>query len=99
MYRLTIVKAWNDDEVGQYAKLVSLGNPDFIEVKGVTFCGDSKASSLTMDNVPWHEDVVNFVTTLANALPDYEVASEHEHSNCLLIAHKKVLGEEKRRRR
>lgn len=23
-------------------------------------------------------------------LPDYEIACEHEHSNCLLIAHKKV---------
>ena len=23
-------------------------------------------------------------------LPDYEVACEHEHSNCVLIAHKKV---------
>ena len=23
-------------------------------------------------------------------LPDYEIACEHEHSNCVLIAHKKV---------
>ena len=23
-------------------------------------------------------------------LPEYEIASEHEHSNCVLIAHKKV---------
>ncbi|KAI8749285.1 S-adenosyl-L-methionine-dependent tRNA 4-demethylwyosine synthase, partial [Biomphalaria glabrata] len=56
---------------------------------GVTYCGESKASTLTMDNVPWHEEVVRFVTELANRLPDYEIASEHEHSNCLLIAHKK----------
>ena len=26
----------------KYAALVKLGNPDFIEIKGVTFCGDSK---------------------------------------------------------
>ena len=26
-------------------------------LQGVTFCGDSKASSLTMKNVPWHEEV------------------------------------------
>ena len=28
---------------------------------------------------------------LADLLPDYEIASEHEHSNCVLIAHTKVL--------
>ncbi|XP_073648137.1 S-adenosyl-L-methionine-dependent tRNA 4-demethylwyosine synthase TYW1 isoform X4 [Tursiops truncatus] len=89
VYRLTLVKAWNVDELQAYAKLVSLGNPDFIEVKGVTYCGESSASSLTMANVPWHEEVVRFVCELVDLIPDYEIACEHEHSNCLLIAHKK----------
>ncbi|XP_021567978.1 S-adenosyl-L-methionine-dependent tRNA 4-demethylwyosine synthase [Carlito syrichta] len=90
VYRLTLVKAWNVDELQAYAQLVSLGNPDFIEVKGVTYCGESSASSLTMANVPWHEEVVRFVRELVNLIPNYEIACEHEHSNCLLIAHKKV---------
>jgi len=89
VYRLTLVKAFNTEEIENYAKLVSLGQPGFIEVKGVTFCGDSKASSLTMENVPWHEEVIGFVQELAKSLPDYEIASEHEHSNCLLLAHKR----------
>lgn len=89
VYRLTLVKAWNVDELQAYAELVSLGNPDFIEVKGVTYCGESSASSLTMANVPWHEEVVRFVCELVELIPDYELACEHEHSNCLLIAHKK----------
>uniref|UniRef100_A0A161M1Z6 S-adenosyl-l-methionine-dependent trna 4-demethylwyosine synthase n=1 Tax=Triatoma infestans TaxID=30076 RepID=A0A161M1Z6_TRIIF len=42
-----------------------------------------------MANVPWHEEVVSFVQQLTSLLPNYEIASEHEHSNCLLIAHKK----------
>ena len=25
--------------------------------QGVTYCGESKASTLTMQNVPWHEEV------------------------------------------
>jgi len=33
---------------------------------------------------------VSFVEALAERLPKYEIASEHEHSNCVLIAHKKV---------
>ena len=31
--------------------------PDFIEVKGVTYCGNSKASPLTIKNTPYHEEV------------------------------------------
>ncbi|KAM9525459.1 S-adenosyl-L-methionine-dependent tRNA 4-demethylwyosine synthase TYW1-like isoform 3-T4 [Guaruba guarouba] len=89
VYRLTLVKAWNVDELKAYADLISLGKPDFIEVKGVTYCGKSSASNLTMANVPWHEEVVHFVQELTNLIPDYEIACEHEHSNCLLIAHKK----------
>ncbi|XP_033953417.1 S-adenosyl-L-methionine-dependent tRNA 4-demethylwyosine synthase TYW1-like [Pseudochaenichthys georgianus] len=90
VYRLTLVKAWNVEEMQAYSELISLGQPDFIEVKGVTFCGDSPASTLTMANVPWHQEVVTFVQELADMLPQYEIACEHEHSNCLLIAHTKI---------
>lgn len=33
VYRLTLVKSWNTEEIQNYASLVSLGNPDFIEIK------------------------------------------------------------------
>ncbi len=33
MYRLTLVKAWNTEELDNYATLVKKGRPDFIEVK------------------------------------------------------------------
>ncbi|XP_078103084.1 S-adenosyl-L-methionine-dependent tRNA 4-demethylwyosine synthase TYW1 isoform X1 [Sander vitreus] len=89
VYRLTLVKAWNVEEMQSYSELIALGQPDFIEVKGVTYCGESSASSLTMANVPWHQEVVAFVQQLADMLPQYEIACEHEHSNCLLMAHTK----------
>ena len=90
VYRLTLVKGWNAEEMDNYAKLVMLGQPDFIEIKGVTFCGSSKASTLTMENVPWHSEVVRFVSDLVTRLTDsYSIASEHEHSNCILVAHNK----------
>jgi len=61
-------------------------------VQGVTYCGESKASNLTMENVPWHEEVVDFVQRLAGLLrPHYALASEHAHSNCVLLAHTKVV--------
>nr|XP_057936807.1 S-adenosyl-L-methionine-dependent tRNA 4-demethylwyosine synthase TYW1 isoform X2 [Doryrhamphus excisus] len=93
VYRLTLVKAWNVEEMQAYSELIALGQPDFIEVKGVTYCGESSASSLTMANVPWHQEVVSFVQQLADMLPQYEIACEHEHSNCLLIAHTKFKND------
>ena len=33
VYRLTLVKAWNTEEIQAYADLVAMGNPDFIEIK------------------------------------------------------------------
>merc|ERR1739842_39879 len=83
VYRLTLVKGMNVEEMENYAELVSLGKPDFIEIKGVTFCGSSKASSLTMENVPWHSEVVRFVSDLVERLEEYEISCEHEHSNCV----------------
>merc|ERR1719379_893212 len=55
VYRMTLVKGHNMSDAADYARLVALGEPDFIEIKSVTFCGESKASSLSISNSPWHE--------------------------------------------
>ena len=34
--------------------------------------------------------MLGFVNEFVGLLSDYEVACEHEHSNCVLIAHKRV---------
>ncbi|KAG2429944.1 hypothetical protein HYH02_013895 [Chlamydomonas schloesseri] len=87
VYRLTLVKGWNMEEVADYAKLVDLGRPDFIEIKGVTYCGSGGASSLTMANVPYHADVVAFGQAICEARGgEYGLACEHAHSCCILLA-------------
>lgn len=43
-----------------HAKLVEIGQPDLIEIKGF-LCGSSKAST-PQENVPWHTEVVRFVS-------------------------------------
>ncbi|XP_021756386.1 S-adenosyl-L-methionine-dependent tRNA 4-demethylwyosine synthase-like [Chenopodium quinoa] len=87
VYRLTLVKGWNAEDVDGYFKLVSLGKPDFIEIKGVTYCGSTATSKLTMENVPWHADVKAFSEAMAlRSEGEYEVACEHEHSCCVLLA-------------
>lgn len=90
VYRLTLVKEFNTEQVASYASLVSRGLPDLIEVKGMTFCGFSGSQPLTMKNVPYHTDVVNFCQELVEAVGNnYELACVHEHSCSVLLAHKK----------
>ena len=55
--RLTLVKGHNEGDISGYAELIALGEPTLVEVKGVTFCGKSDASDLTMANCPWHHEV------------------------------------------
>ena len=117
VFRLTLVNDYNIENVKGYAAMVKKGMPDFIEVKGVTYCGTSDASTLTMKHVPFHEEVVQFCVDLCNAIAEdgnnddvvlpsaedgaeamgvaaaivdreYEIACEHEHSCCMLIARK-----------
>lgn len=104
VFRLTLVKEYNMDEVDGYAQLVEEGTPDFIEIKAVTYCGKSDASNLTMQNVPWHVEVCNFGEAICRRLNErnrlsgitYSMATEHAHSCCILIAREdkfKVNGE------
>ncbi|XP_078430440.1 flavodoxin family protein / radical SAM domain-containing protein [Wolffia australiana] len=86
VYRLTLVKGWNAEEIDAYSELLALGEPDFIEIKGVTYCGSTATSKLTMENVPWHSDVKSFSEALALKSGVYEVACEHVHSCCVLLA-------------
>jgi len=97
VHRLTLVKEYNMEEVNDYAKLVARGLPDLVEVKGVTYCGKSDASNLTIKNTPFHQEVVSFCKDLSEAInktvdlniAEYDIACEHEHSLCILIANKR----------
>lgn len=96
--RLTVVKGWNSEEIGGYARLIALGHCSLVEVKGVTFCGKSDASNLNMTNTPWHHEVVEFTKILRDELnaireeggddplPEYDLACEHKHSCSVLLA-------------
>lgn len=89
VYRLTLVKDFNTAELYDYGALISRGNPDFVEVKGVTYCGFSGSQPLTMKNVPYHIEVAQFCQELITFINgDYEIACVHEHSCSVLIAKK-----------
>ncbi|KAL7675782.1 hypothetical protein ACOME3_002046 [Neoechinorhynchus agilis] len=87
--RLTLIKGANMKDLDGYGRLVAIAKPDFIEIKGVTYSGCG-GSQIRMKDVPWHNEVLDFSKELLrlinmNSLV-YEMASEHEHSNCTLLA-------------
>lgn len=87
---MTLVKDYNTEDIENYAKLIARGRPSFIEVKGVTFCGYSGSDALTMANVPFQQEVMDFVRKLNECLNgEYDIACEHAHSCSVLVAHKK----------
>ncbi|EPR78621.1 Radical S-adenosyl methionine and flavodoxin domain protein [Spraguea lophii 42_110] len=99
VFRLTLIKNYNNDDIIHYTTLINLGQPDFIEIKGVTFCGYTESTPMKMDNVPYHEDVQEFSkkllkeinnqnenTTNIDINPEYDIAAEHKHTCSVLIA-------------
>lgn len=99
VYRLTLVKNFNAEDVEGYADLIARGEPCFVEVKGMTYCGTSKNSVLSMENVPYYEEVQAFVEALETELQsrglEYGLATEHAHSCCVLLAQKRFYINEK----
>ena len=102
VFRLTLVKGFNiEEDVEGYAELVARGLPCFVEIKGVTYCGTSSSADagLTMQNVPFYDEIVAFVEALNAALErkglEYGIGAEHAHSCCVLIASKRFFIEGK----
>lgn len=95
VFRLTLVKGFNMDDIASYADMVERAQPSQIEVKGATFCGLSAGNGnpLTMQNIPFYDECKSFVESLTAELnsrgQNYELAAEHAHSCCILIAHTK----------
>ena len=95
VFRLTLVKGFNMNDVASYADMVEIARPSQIEIKGATFCGSSNSNGnpLTMQNIPFYEECKSFVESLAQELQsrglDYQIAAEHAHSCCILMAHAK----------
>ncbi|MCL5984301.1 MAG: 4-demethylwyosine synthase TYW1, partial [Candidatus Thermoplasmatota archaeon] len=77
--RHTVVKGWNLGWEEQYARLDSLAEPDFIEIKAYAFMGRSR-HRLTRDNVPSMEEIRRFSQELSRRL-GYRVEDESEEGN------------------
>ena len=83
--RLTIVKGMNDVEPEGYANLIKKANPDFLEVKAYMHVGASQLR-LKRENMPEHDEVIEFTQKLMQYLPEYAIVSDHVPSRVVLCA-------------
>jgi tRNA wybutosine-synthesizing protein 1 len=87
--RLTMVTDRNMHDAREYSKLVDMGEPDFIEVKGYMFLGSSRGR-LDQNNAPSHREIRAFSEKLA-ALTGYYVLDEQVESRVVLLSRSKQI--------
>jgi len=87
--RLTMVSGWNMSDPRSYARLISMGEPDFVEVKGYMFLGSSRGR-LKADNTPSHSAVRAFSEKIS-ALTGYYLQDEQTESRVVLLSRSKHI--------
>jgi len=82
--RLTLVKGMNMQDHGDYAKIISKAEPNFVECKAFMLVGGSR-DRLTLEHMPSHAEVREFAGKLAGEL-SYELKDEREDSRVVLLS-------------
>jgi tRNA wybutosine-synthesizing protein 1 len=81
--RLTLVKGFNMHSIEKYVKLISLAEPDFIEVKAYMYVGESR-KRLPESAMPTMQDVRDFASNLSLAT-NYKIEDDDVQSRVLLL--------------
>ena len=87
--RLTMIKNENMCDVKGYAELIRRGNPDFLELKSYVWVGASQ-NFYKVENMPYMEDLENFMKELLKELPEYEYLRQHLPSRAILLIKKSL---------
>ena len=88
--RLTLIKGYNSNEkyLDEYAKLIKIANPHFLEVKAYVHIGRS-ILRLSSENMPSHEEIKDFSKKLLEKLEGFEYMDEQEASRIVVLQNKK----------
>jgi len=92
--RLTLVKGLNLKNAKEYAELIKLAEPDYVEAKAYMHVGSS-IERLSRENMPSYEEIKLFSEELAKEL-SWKIIDSHEPSRVCLLAKKdsesRILG-------
>ena len=81
--RFTLIKGMNMVYSEQWAEIIRLSKPMFVEVKAYMWVGMSR-ERLEQENMPSHEEVKEFALEVAK-YSDYKLIDEHEPSRVVLL--------------
>lgn len=81
--RITHVHNINNVNPEEWANLITRADPHFVEVKAFMLLGSSR-ERLTLDNMPYHEQVKEFAEEICKYC-DYEIVDEHLKSRVVLL--------------
>ena len=84
--RITLIKNLNMIEPENYAKLIKIAAPDFVEVKSYMWVGASQ-KRLNIKNMPLHPEVKNFAKKIGKAC-GYKIVDEKKESRVVLLMKK-----------
>jgi len=84
--RITAIKGINMIKPKEWAEKLNIADPEFIEVKGYMFIGDSR-KRMKKENMPLHEEVREFAEEICKN-SDYKIIDEQESSRVVLLMKK-----------
>jgi len=84
IFRITAVKNLNMNKPEGYSELIKMSGPDFVEIKGYAWLGESR-KRLKKENVPTIEEIKNFAKGLEE-LTGYRITNEDNVSRVVLLA-------------
>jgi len=84
--RLTLIKGMNMTNLNDYASLINIAEPMFLEVKAYMFVGSSR-QRLTINNMPRHYEVKEFAKKLED-VTSYKIVDEKKESRVVLMMNK-----------
>lgn len=82
--RMTLARNVNMDDVNSYAELVKKASPTYVEPKAYMHVGFSRLR-LGFDNMPSHEDILDFAMELS-AETGYRIVDEAAESRVVLLS-------------
>ena len=85
-----MIKGLNMVYPEQWADIIRLSEPMFVEVKAYMWVGMSR-ERLEQENMPLHDEVKQFALEIAN-YADYKLIDEHEPSRVVLLMKKDFEG-------
>lgn len=84
--RFTIIKGMNDCLPEQWAEIISISKPLFVEVKAYMFVGSSR-QRLLIENMPRHHEIIEFSKKICEHC-GYKIIDEKKESRVVLLMKK-----------